>query len=120
MPDGRERGYLSDMVESARLIQSYVVDCMEEDFYADLMILDAVTRRLEIIGEAARRISDGLRLQIPQVPWRLIIGMRNRLIHEYDNVHSDMIWESTQKDMSPLIAALSPWVEGEERLGENF
>jgi uncharacterized protein with HEPN domain len=120
MPDGRQVGYLSDIVDSARLIQEYVLNASEQQYYANTMMQDAVARRFAIIGEAASRLTEATRVQIPQVPWRLMIGMRNRLIHEYDNVRSDVIWQSTRTDLMPLISAIDPWIEGQERIGENF
>ena len=119
MPSVRELNYLWDILNSAESIQSYVLGVTEEGFYANPLLQDAVIRRFEIIGEAAARISDETRALIPELPWRQIVGMRHRLIHEYDNVHSDVIWESTQTDMAPLIKAITPWVQSEERLGEN-
>jgi uncharacterized protein with HEPN domain len=120
MPDGRQLGYLSDIIESARLIQEYVLHTTEQQYYANTMIQDAVARRFEIIGEASVRLGAEIHAQIPEVPWRLIVGMRNRLIHEYDNIHTDVIWQSTQTDLMPLISALEPWIQGRGRIGENF
>jgi len=83
MPAGREVNCLWDMAESGRMIKNYVADKAEDEFYADSMLQDAVIRRFEVIGEAATRISEETRALIPQLPWRQIIAMRNRLIHDY-------------------------------------
>ena len=63
-------------------------------------------RQLEIIGEAARRLSKETRLQLSESSWRQIIGMRNHLIHIYDDVDLAIVWDTIQNDLSPLIARL--------------
>jgi uncharacterized protein with HEPN domain len=65
-----------------------------------------VMRQLEIIGEAARRLSKETRLQLSESSWRQIIGMRNHLIHIYDDVDLAIVWDTIQNDLSPLIARL--------------
>jgi uncharacterized protein with HEPN domain len=71
-------------------------------------------RQLEIMGEAARRLSEETRLEIPEIPWRQIISMRNRLIHGYDDVDLVIVWETIQNDLPPLIAQLEKVVPAEE------
>ena len=77
-----------------------------EDFLKDSQCQDAVIRRLEIIGEAARRISPETRARLPQLPWEAMIGMRNILIHEYDDVDLMIVWDTVQKDLPRLVANL--------------
>lgn len=72
----------------------------------DSQCQDAVIRRLEIIGEAARRISPETRARLPQLPWEAMIGMRNILIHEYDDVDLMIVWDTVQKDLPRLVANL--------------
>ena len=66
------------------------------------MIQDAVIRQLEIIGEAATRVSPSLRLKHPEVPWPVVSGMRNKLIHDYFGVDIETVWFTTQNDLSTL------------------
>jgi uncharacterized protein with HEPN domain len=66
----------------------------------------AMTRLLEIVGEAAARVSQATRDRCPQVPWSAISGMRNRLIHGYDDVDFDVLWDVVQHDLPALIADL--------------
>jgi uncharacterized protein with HEPN domain len=73
----------------------------------------ALTRLLEIIGEAANRVSEDMQQQHPEIPWRQIVGLRHRLIHGYDAVDLDILWDIVRYDLPPLIAAL------EEILGAN-
>ncbi len=82
----RDRTYLLDIFEAAKLAISYVGNKMEQEFLADIQCQDSVIRRFEIIGEAARRVSEATRIEHPELPWSEMIGMRNILIHEYDDV----------------------------------
>lgn len=67
---------------------------------------NAVIRRLEIIGEAARRISDETKSAYQNLPWYEMVGMRNVMIHDYDDVDMVIVWETIQNDLPPLISAL--------------
>ncbi|HLG30832.1 MAG TPA: HepT-like ribonuclease domain-containing protein, partial [Candidatus Brocadiales bacterium] len=67
---------------------------------------DAVIRRIEIVGEAARRISEETQNGFPGLPWNEIIGMRNVMIHEYDDVDLAIVWETVKNDLPPLIESL--------------
>jgi uncharacterized protein with HEPN domain len=98
----RDRTYLLDILDAAKLALSYVRDKDEETFLADIQCQDAVIRRFEIIGEAARRISVQFRLQHPQLPWTEMIGMRNLLIHEYDDVDLHIVWRTVIREL-PII-----------------
>ncbi len=71
-----------------------------------LMLELALTHLLEIIGEAAARISEETQSRYPQIPWRQIIGLRNRLIHGYDVVDLDILWDIADQDLPSLIAEL--------------
>ena len=110
----REINYLLDVLEAARLLQMFVEGVDWETFENDLMRRAAVMRQLEIIGEAARRLSEETRLELSEIPWRQIIGMRNRLIHGYDDVDLAIVWDSVQNDLPPLIAQLEQVVPTEE------
>ena len=100
----RDAVYLIDIIEAAKLVMSYVTEKSKEDFLADSQCQDAVIRRLEIIGEAARRISEEIRIQHASIPWKSMMGMRNLMIHEYDGVDLSVVWETVQKDLPVLMA----------------
>ncbi len=102
----RERNYLIDILNAAKLAQDFVADVNWETFESDLMRQAAVTRQIEIIGEASRRISTESRMTIPDIPWHKIIGMRNRLIHEYEDVDIESLWETVQIALPELIAVI--------------
>jgi len=82
----RDLQFLLDMLQSAELIRRYIAPCSRDSFIADVQLQDAVIRRLLIIAEAARRVSDTTRQALPDIAWSEINGMRNRLVHEYDDV----------------------------------
>ena len=106
----RDNQYLLDILQAAKLAMSYVSEKTEADFLHDVECQDAVIRRLEIIGEAARRISEETKAQLPDLPWRAMVGMRNFLIHEYDGVDLKIIWDAVQMNLPPLIAEMEKTV----------
>lgn len=66
----------------------------------------ALVRLLEIVGEAASSVPDDVRQQYPQVPWKQLVGLRNRLIHAYHQVDLDILWKIVSQDLPPLVARL--------------
>ncbi len=86
-------GRLRDILESARLIGTYVKDTGESDFRADRQKQDAVIRRIEIIGEATAHLSEATRQSIPELPFRKMRGMRNLVAHDYANVDLKIVWD---------------------------
>ena len=89
----RDDTYLVDILESAKIAWDYVFDKTWDEFYEDIQCQDAVVRRIEIIGEAARRVSQETRDKYPQIPWREMTSMRNLVIHEYDVVDINQVWD---------------------------
>jgi len=81
-----EKVYIQDIIESIDMIFKYVENRTELEFLNDFMLQDAVIRRFEIIGEVATKISEELKVKNPEIQWRLMKGMRNKLIHEYFGV----------------------------------
>ena len=110
----REPNYLRDMLNAAKLAQDFVADIDWKAFELDLMRQSAVTRQFEIIGEAARRISPETQATIPNIPWSKIIGMRNRLIHEYDDLDLEIIWDTIQLALPGLIKTLESIISAEK------
>ncbi|RZN35859.1 MAG: DUF86 domain-containing protein [Methanosarcinales archaeon] len=99
----RDREYLTDILESAKIALDYVVGMDKNEFLGDLQCQDAVIRRLGIMGEAARRISIKTHEDYPDLPWSDLIGMRNIMIHEYDVVDRHIVWETVHCDLTSLI-----------------
>ncbi len=81
------------------------------DLDSDRLLNLALTRLVEIIGEAANRISENVRSKYPQIPWQQMIGARNRLIHGYDNVDFDILWTIIQTDLPDLVVQLRKILE---------
>jgi len=96
----------SHMLEHARKAVSLVHGRKREDLDADWIASLALVRLLEVIGEAAKRISSEEQTKHPEIPWAQITGLRNRLIHGYDSVDMDILWQIVQHDLPPLITTL--------------
>jgi len=94
------------MLNAARLALEYLGDYDEEIFYSSSMLQDAVIRRFEIIGEAANRISQTTQSSILDIPWKDIIGMRNILIHDYDDISLKVVWRTAKEKLPVLIPIL--------------
>ncbi|MCR8558488.1 DUF86 domain-containing protein [Mucilaginibacter sp. BJC16-A38] len=99
--------YLQDILESIEMILGYIGSKTEFEFVNDLMLQDAVVRRFEIIGEASSKISEVLKIQNPEIQWRLMKGMRNKLIHEYFGVSPITIYLTVQQDLPVLKEQLA-------------
>ena len=102
----RDPVFLADILDAARLAVSYVSDKNKEEFNRDLQCQDAVIRRLEIIGEASKRISTETREKHSHLPWHAMIAMRNIVVHKYDDVDLNIVWETLQTSLPELIAAV--------------
>lgn len=102
----RDPQFLLDMLQSAELIMTYTAQCSKAEFVANVQIQDSVIRRLVVIAEAARRVSEVTRQTLPNISWSEINGMRNRLVHEYDDVNLNIVWDVVQSKIPPLIEAL--------------
>ena len=94
--------YIDDIRDSIEAIKKYTAGLTREDFFSSSEKQDAVYRRLEVIGEAANRLPDDFRDRYPLIPWNKIVGMRNVLIHEYDSIDLDRVWETIQRDIREL------------------
>lgn len=100
------RIYIDDMLEAIEKITEYVADGDEVRFSRDSQQQDAVIRRFTIIGEAATRLPQEIRLLAPTIPWKSVVGLRNIVIHEYANISLGKAWEVTQTDIPKLKEAL--------------
>lgn len=92
-PEAKDAAYLWDMLDAARAVQEFVASRTFSDYAADRMLRGAVERHIEIIGEAASRLSPGFRDAHPEIPWHRIIAQRNVLAHEYGEIEHQLIWK---------------------------
>ena len=88
------------------MIQDYVSETSREAFLGNIQLQDSVIRRLEIIGEAAGRVSRQIREENPDIPWSKMRGMRNWVIHRYDDIDMDLVWDTVEQSIPRVIAQL--------------
>jgi len=113
-PEERDPAYLWDMIEAARAAVDYTENLTLDKFLATdrerSITRLAVERQLEILGEAARRVSSQFREAHPELPWREIVGLRNVISHEYDKVNYESIYRIVRNRLPVLIVMLEPLV----------
>lgn len=113
MPD-RDLTFVLDILNAARLGQTFVAGVDKASFEEDLMRQAAIIRQIEIMGEATKRLSSSFRTTHPEIPWSKIAGMRDILIHSYDRVDLDEVWTTIQVAIPHLILQLEPLVPPDE------
>ena len=106
-----DQALLLDMLIAARKVRQFTSGNTLAEFQRNEMAQSAVIRELQVIGEAARPISDDTKMQTPHIDWRTIAGMRNRLVHEYFAVSIDIVWQTAQEDIPTLIETLEQLVQ---------
>jgi len=101
-PESRDPDYLEHMLEAIERIRRYVGRKRRVGFLGNPLLQDAVIRNIEIVGEAAGRVSPEFAAHNPGIPWREIVGMRHRLIHGYLKVNLETVWEVVERDLPAL------------------
>lgn len=94
--------YLDDILQSIAEVQSFTRRLTYSKFAKDRKTINAVIRSLEVMGEAAKHIPDGVRVRHPEIPWKRMAGMRDKLIHEYSGVDLEMVCDASQEELPPL------------------
>ncbi|MGR3309808.1 MAG: HepT-like ribonuclease domain-containing protein [Candidatus Brocadiales bacterium] len=103
------RLYLDDILEAIEKIEKYTEGLNINVFRKDDKTVDAVIRNFTIIGEAAKHIPEDIRKRSPEIPWKMMAGMRDKLIHEYFGVKFDFLWDTIKKrlpQVKPLIESV--------------
>jgi len=99
--------YIEDIKTSLRKIEEYTKNIGLSEFMQDEKPIDAVLRNLTVIGEAAKNISQEIKFAHPHIPWEEIVGMRNKVIHEYFGVDEMILWKTIQEDLPTLEKQIS-------------
>ena len=105
------RFYVADMIGFCERVLDYTAGLDRGSFVASAMTYDAVLRNLELIGEAATHIPEAVRDAHPEIPWRAIVGARNRLAHSYLLIDDEIIWTMIQDAVPSLLPALRSLLE---------
>jgi len=101
-----EMMYLRDIAQSCRKVLQFTEGLTQNDLLGDVRTYDAVVRNLEIIGEAAKHISDELREQLADIEWRKIAGLRDMLAHVYFGIDDDILWDVVKNRIPELVQAV--------------
>jgi len=102
------------MLDAAREIDSFRKSHNRADLQKDRLLTFGLLKAVEVIGEAASRVSPETQGSLKQIPWRDIVAMRNRLVHTYFDVNFDIVWSTITEDIPPLIAQLESILEGDQ------
>lgn len=94
--------YVSDILQSIDKIQKYIKGYTFDKFVKDEKTIDAIIRNFSIIGEAGTHIPEEIQEKYPKLPWHEIIGMRNKVIHEYFGLNEDILWKTIKDDLPRL------------------
>ncbi len=106
----QDPSYLLDIAQFCQTIIRLTNDMTESDFYDDERTQLAVLYEITIIGEVVKRLSPEFREQNPQIQWRQIAGMRDRLVHDYDQVKLDLVWQVIKKNIPELLTYITPFI----------
>jgi uncharacterized protein with HEPN domain len=104
----RDEATLLDIANAARLVQTFVQGMTKETFLGDLKTQSAVLHQLTVIGEAVKRLSQTFRDRYPILPWSLMAGMRDHLIHGYDAIDLDEVWNTATRDVPEVLIKIEP------------
>lgn len=106
--------YLQDIAQSCEKISHFTTGFSQADLVRDEKTYDAVVRNLEIIGEAAKHISDDLRKQLPDIEWRKAAGLRDMLAHAYFGIDDDILWDVVQNKVPQLAKAINAFLNNKQ------
>lgn len=103
--------WLKDIVDSINLIESYIANLTEEEFFDSEEKQDAVVRRLEIIGEAVKNLPEDFKARHPGIAWKEVAGMRNVLLHEYFDVDMQITWNALKNHLPKFKKSIEQLIE---------
>lgn len=102
---------LEDMMDAAQKILSYTSGMNFDDFTNDDKTIDAVVRNFEIIGEASNRVPDNFKSDHPEIEWRRMTGLRNRIIHEYFGINYETVWKIKEENIPELVELIQQAID---------
>lgn len=102
MTERNDKLYLKDILDSIEKIEKYVKNLNYKKFSKNLLVIDAVVRNFEVIGEATKNLSKEIKSLYPNIPWKEMAGMRNKVIHEYFGVNLKIIWKTIKERLPEL------------------
>jgi len=103
-----------DIIESINKIEEYSKDLSFDDFSINSLVIDAVVRNIEIIGEASKNIPQEIQNKFKDIPWQKLNGIRNRIVHEYFKIDISIIWYIMQNELNPLKGTLTKHLNEED------
>ncbi|MFY9820870.1 MAG: DUF86 domain-containing protein [Thermoanaerobaculia bacterium] len=112
-PEERDLAYLWDMLQAARDILEFTRGISPGEYNSNKMLQMAVERGFQILGEAARRVTEPLRAAHPEIPWSSIVGHRNVIVHDYADLSPKRIWEVIEDDLPGLVPVLERLISPE-------
>ena len=101
-----DRVRILHMIDAAESIEEFAAGRMRGDLDSNRMLLFAIVRAIEVKGEAASKVTDRTQAAFPEIPWASIVGMRNRLIHGYFDIDSDVVWKTVTEEIPALHRSL--------------
>lgn len=107
--------YFEDMLTSMERIEEYIGDMDFKKFKMNYMVVDAIIRNFEIIGEATKNIPNELKIKYPEIPWRKMYGLRNLISHEYFGIDYEMIWEISKNNLPQNAIDIRKIIEIEKK-----
>ena len=103
MTERRAGDYIQDIIDAMEAAGSFIEEMSSDEFIADQKTVYASIRAIQIIGEASKKVPEGIRVKYPRVPWREMAGMRDKVTHEYFGVQMRVLWNTLKDDIPPLI-----------------
>jgi len=110
----RDEATLLDIARAARLVLEFKQDMDKATFLKDIKTQSAILHQLMVMGEAVKRLSQDFRTRHPEIPWTLIAGMRDKLIHGYDIVDLNEVWKTADADVPDLLSLIEPLLRKQE------
>lgn len=110
---------LRHMIEAAQSALTFVAGRNRADLDGDRILLFALLRAVEVVGEAASKVSAKGRATMPTLPWKQMVAMRNRLVHAYFDINTEIVWKTVTEELPPLLAAMRKIAADQEREGDH-